>query len=223
MKWSNPLHYPLAVLTGGVALVIGARVVSLPMAIALPTSAAIAIGSAQLLGLRQPKFDNSPLAREFQAVQAAATDLASKAEILRQEAGKLLAGSSGQLDLLTEVEYACDRASELPHKIEQMAERLQGANSLLSVEELQRQLTEVQVREQRSTDTAKEQLAQLTASLQRNIELAKHGDDTRQAQIVSLSTLIADSAGALQTLQNRLRTANLEDATQLVELRCIYR
>ncbi|NJL00675.1 MAG: hypothetical protein HC838_09455 [Spirulinaceae cyanobacterium RM2_2_10] len=221
MNWSNPLHHPLAILAGGIVLVVSVRLLALPSAIALPASAAIAIGGAQLLGWRQPQRAKTLLASELQVLQAVARDLAAKAESLRQEASRLLASGSGQLELLTAVEYVCDRAQELPEKVAKMTERLQDNDSLLSITALQQQLLEVQARQQRSTGAAQQQLVQLAASLQRNIELAQQGEDARQAQAIALSTLMTDSAGALQTLQNRLRTANLADATALVELRSL--
>ncbi|MDY7024669.1 MAG: hypothetical protein SWJ54_25535, partial [Cyanobacteriota bacterium] len=65
----------------------------------------------------------------------------------------------------------------------------------------------------------RQNLEQLAASLQQNIELAKTGQDTRQAKIISLSTLIQNSAGVLQQLQNKLRIADLNDSEDIQELR----
>ena len=41
------------------------------------------------------------------------------------------------------------------------------------------------------------------------------------AQVVSLATLIQDTAGVLQELQNKLREADLNDSTQTLELRSL--
>ncbi|MEL7315783.1 MAG: hypothetical protein AAFN08_12605, partial [Cyanobacteria bacterium J06559_3] len=70
-----------------------------------------------------------------------------------------------------------------------------------------------------STGAAKAQWSRLVASLQRNIELAQQGEDAREAQVVSLSTLIVDAGGVLQQLQNKLRSADLSSDRQTDELR----
>ena len=221
MKLANPLHYPLAVLAGGIVLVVSVRLVNLPHTIMLPVAAAIATAGAAVLKTQEPETphaDNPSLARELLSVKQQAQSLAEKAHSLRAES-ELMLTSSTQLDLLTTVQYTCDRAQELPGKIDQLTRRFQGANSLLSVAELQKQLGEVELKQQRSSGIARQQLDQLAASLERNLALARQGEDARQAQIISLSTLISDSAGVLQQLQNRLRTSNLEDSAQLQELR----
>ena len=61
MKLVNPLHYPLAVLIGGIALVAGVRLVQLPVLVMVPTSMAIATGLAVPLAKRntsQIQIDN---------------------------------------------------------------------------------------------------------------------------------------------------------------------
>jgi hypothetical protein len=55
--------------------------------------------------------------------------------------------------------------------------------------------------------------------LLRNIQLARQGQDARQAQVVSLSTMILDAGGVLQQVQNKLRTADLNNSDQVMELR----
>lgn len=219
---ANPLHYPLAVLAGAIALVIGVRVARLPSIVMLPAAAAIATAGAMVLKSQEPErlLDNPELERELQAVRTSAKALVDRANILRLEAAKLLT-SADQIDLLAAVQYACDRAVELPAKIDQLARRMQGADSLLSVDELQRQLAQVQTQLQSSSGVAREQRGKLAASLRRNIQLARQGQDARQAQVASLSTLILDSAGVLQAMQNRLRTANLADVAQILELRSL--
>ncbi len=223
MKLVNPLLYPLAVLAGGTTLVIGVRLARLPSVVMLPTSILVATASASWLKSREPEtlhLDNSQLAKELQAVYDSAKFLAQQATSLRLEALKLLTDSS-QLELLAIVQYACDRAVELPSKIDQLSRRLGGSDSLLSVSDLQEQLTQVQNKLQSSSGIATEHLNQLATSLQRNIKLAQQGQDARQAQVVSLSTFIQDTAGVLQELQNKLRGANLNDPSVTLELRSL--
>lgn len=105
-----------------------------------------------------------------------------------------------------------------PH-IEQIAQRLPESESLLSINELQQQLLEVKSKIRSSFGVSRKQLEQLQASLERNIELAQQGQDTRQAKLTSLYTVIQDSAGVLQQLQNKLRTADLTNSEELIELR----
>lgn len=219
---ANPLHYPLAVLAGAIALVIGVRFARLPSVVMLPAAAAIATAGAMVIRSQEPKrlLDNPELERELQAVRASAKALAERANALQLEAARLLT-SADQIELLTAVQYACDWAVGLPAKVDQLARQMQGADSLLSVDELQRQLAQVQTQLQSSSGVARKQRTKLAASLRRNIQLARQGQDARQAQVASLATLILDSAGVLQAMLNRLRTANLADAAQTLELRSL--
>ncbi|HIK17804.1 MAG TPA: hypothetical protein IGS53_21290 [Leptolyngbyaceae cyanobacterium M33_DOE_097] len=215
MKLANPLNYPLAVLAGGILLVAGVRIVRLPAPVVVSLATAVAIGGATFLKSQEVEplnLDNPALERELLAVKQQAQDLAEKAADLRAEASRLLTNSN-QVDLLAAVQFACDRARELPTKIDELARRLHGANSLLSVANLQQQLHAAEARFQKTSDgVAREQLRQLTQSLERNIQLAQQGQDARQAQVLSLSRLIYDSAGVLQSMQNQLRTSDLADA-----------
>ncbi len=223
MKLVNPLLYPIAVLAGGITLVVGVRFARLPSVVMLPVAAAVITSGASWLKSREPEpcnLDSPELATQLQAVRTRARFLAEQASILRLEATKLLTDSFG-LELLATVEYACDRAVELPAKIEQLAKRLEGRDSLLSVSDLQQQLVEVQTKLRSSSGIAREHLTQLAQSLHRNIKLTQQGQDARQAQVVSLATVIEDAAGALQELQNKLRTADLTDSTQTTQLRSL--
>jgi len=223
MKPANPLYYPVAVLAGAIVLVVGVRIVSLPSVVALPVAAAVATAGAFFLKAREPEslgLDNPALEREFQEVKRQADRLVDMSRALRDEAAKLLVESS-QMDLLVMVQQACSLAEELPIKIAQLGRRLQAGSSLLEVEELQQQLTKVETKRRTSSGVAYQQLSKLAESLRRNIQLARQGEDARQAQVVSLSTLINDSAGVLQQLQNQLRVANLSDSAQMDELRSL--
>lgn len=222
MKLANPLYYPLAVLAGGVFLVVGVRLLGISHSIALPIAAAVATAGAAFMKGQEPESLglDPALEREFMAVQAQAKQLVEKSQELRTEAAKVLTAAN-QMDLLVAVENACTLTDTLPDKLSQMVRRFQGTESLLSVEELQRQLTEVQTRMKGSTGIAREQLSKLADSLRRNIQLAQEGQDARQAQMVSLSTLIIDAAGVLQKLQNQLRTANLENAEDMELLQAL--
>jgi hypothetical protein len=223
MKLTNPLNYPLAILTGGIVLFGGVRLLQLPNIIVLPAATAIAtVGAAMINTKKQntPNLQNPILVRELQAVKQQARAIAERAESLRSESETLLAGES-QLELLTRVHYTCDRALELPNKIEQLTQRLRGEDSLLSVKELEQQLIKVQAQQKNSSEIALEQLKKLEKSLQNNLNLAQQGKDSRQAQIISLSTLVTDFAGILQQLQNKLRTANLENSEEIREVKSL--
>jgi chromosome segregation ATPase len=89
------------------------------------------------------------------------------------------------------------------------------------VQDLQLQLNAATARRDTSHGIARDQLETLVNSLQQNVTLAHQGQDARQAQVISLSTLIADSAGVLQQMQNQLRSANLHDTQQSLELRSL--
>lgn len=223
MKLANPLYYPMPVLVGAIALIAGVRLAKLPNIVIVPMAAAIATVGAALRKSQEPEtlnLDNPQLESDLLAVQQQAKIVAEKSGELRSEASRLITQST-QLELLAAIQYACDRASELPPKVDQLARRMQGSDSLLSVGDLKKQLAGVDMKLRSSSGVVQEQLTRLAASLQRNIQLAREGQDARQAQVASLSTLILDSVGVLQELQNKLRSADLADAAQTVELRSL--
>ena len=221
MKLANPLQYPLAVLAGGIFLVGGVRLGRLPSVVAIPGAVAIAVAGATVLKSREPdtvELTNKAINREFQQVRQQAVALGTRADELNSEATKLLTASD-QIELLGVVQYACDRTQELPQKIDQLALRMEGNDALLSVSDLERQLKQAEVKVRNSKGVAQEQWGKLANSLKRNIALAQQGEDARQAQLANLSTLIAESGGVLQQLQNKLRTADLTSSIAADELR----
>ncbi|MEM7726554.1 MAG: hypothetical protein AAF208_09295 [Cyanobacteria bacterium P01_A01_bin.45] len=220
MKLANPLNYPIAVLIGGITLIVGIRFVRLPSVVMIPLSAGVATVGAVYFKSRKPEslgLENPQLERELQTVKERAINLAEKAQELRQEAGKLLTDAM-QMELLIAVQYGCDRVVELPSKINDLARRLHGKDSLLSVTDLQQQLSEVEIKIKSSSGIAKKNLSQLVQSLERNIQLARQGEDVRQAQVINLSQLVEDSAGILQQLQNQMRTVDLSNVEQVHRL-----
>lgn len=221
MKRANPLAYPLAVLAGGVFLVAGVRLIRLPSFIALPGAIAIATAGAAVLKGRKPEtlgLDNPNLEKELQQARQQVMQLVEQANGLKAESVDLLT-ETHQVELLGIVQYACDHIQDLPDKLEQLIKRLNSKGALLSVDDLQKQLREAEQKQRTSTGVAQAQWSRLVESLQRNIELAQQGEDTREAQVVSLSTLIVDAAGILQQLQNKLRSSDLTSDRQTDELR----
>lgn len=222
MKLVNPFDYPISILISGVILVAGIRFIGLPNLVVLPTTAIISVASATVLKSREPDAENSAnkeLKQELEVISELAKSLAKKANILRQEANQLLGGEGFQMDLLVTVQSVCNSAIELPQKIAEVSRKLPNNEVLLSVEDLQKQLLEVRNKQKSSSGVSKQYLQQLATSLQRNIELAKAGKDTRQAKIFSLHQMVQDSAGLLQQLENKLRTVNLNNSEEIQELR----
>jgi chromosome segregation ATPase len=227
MKWTNPLHNPAAVFLGCVILVLGVRlgkvssVIVVPVAIAMSTLSASLLKPAALKPSAARPVLNSALETELTAMRQQAQTLAQKAQKLSAEANQILS-TSPYLDLLGTVQFACERTGELPAKIDALALRLQGEDSILSVGELQNQLREVQDKLKTNPgEAAQAQLQKLADSLKRNIELTQQGQDARQAQVLSLSTLISESAGVLQTMKNQLRSLDLADTTQADQLQSL--
>lgn len=223
VKLVNPLYQPLAVLAGGIVLFGGVRIAKLPSLVMLPLSVGVATVGAGIMTSEssqaaKPKRRSPAVEQELGNLRTQANKLAQKAQSLKAEAQELLTQSL-QMELLGTLQYACDRTAELPQKIEAMAERLHGDDSILSVQELQQQRVTVQKKLAQSSGATYQQLQQLDQSLQRNISLAQQGQDARQAQLLSLSQLIAESAGVLQAMQNQLRRADLAEASQSAELK----
>lgn len=221
-KLANPLNYPLAVLAGAAVWVGGTRILGKtwqPAALGagIVLTEAIAIfrkrQEPQDFGLEDPALE-----RELQTARERAAVLAERAGELQTAATAQL-GSAGQVRLLAAVQFACDRACELPEKLAQLGQQLRGQDSLLSVKELQRQLEAAKRKRERVEGTvARDRLEELIASLENNIRLADLGRDTREAQAISLSKLVADSTALLQELQNQLRSANLDDEATIESL-----
>lgn len=224
MKLVNPLNYPLAVFIGGICLFLGVRIANLSSLIILPLSGSIVFISSNILAKKETEvetnIDNTALEKELNKAKNQAELLIKKSESLRLEAEKLLQDSS-QLDLLTTVQYTCDRALELPQKIENLSNRLHGGDSLLSVEELNKQLQDIQTKQKYSRGLALKQLKQLEKTLKNNIQLALEGQDAREAQVFSLVNIIIELSGILQNLQNKLRTSDLNNSDAIQELKML--
>jgi hypothetical protein len=229
MKWVNPLLYPLAILSAGIVLIGGTRLLRLPPVVIGPIAAGVALVGAMVLKGREPDYagiTDPDLARELRDVKTSAIGLQSRATALRLEAAKYLTHSA-QVDLLASMQMACDRALTFPAKVDELGNRLEQTDSILSVEELRSQLKEAQQslklaqaqqKHHGSSGIASQQLEDLITSLQRNLQLAQDGEDTRLAQVINLATVMQDLAGALQKLQNKLRLADVNNVQQLLEL-----
>lgn len=224
IKFANPFYYPVAVFVGGVILVAGVRLLKLPNMVILP--AAVAVTTLVSAGLKSQEPTEEELAQqllkqELQAIKSTAKILADKSQVLHQEAQQLLKSNSWQMDLLVAVQHACDRATQLPIKIEQLADKLPKTQSLLSVRELEQQLEEVNTKIAANSGIARDNFLKLADSLARNIDLARTGQDTLQAQILNLKILLQESAGLLQQLQNKLRNADLERGDDVLEIQTL--
>lgn len=223
VKLVNPLYYPVAVLVGGLTLFVGVRLGNLSSLVMIPVASGVAVGGASFLKSREGEvleLDNPALEREILTVKSSALALANQAQAMRLEAQKLLTDTF-HVELLTTVLMSCDRAVELPGKLDKLGVSLHHSNSLLSIETLQHQLTEVKTKLPASSGVAKRHLNQLAESLKRNIQLAQEGEDSRLARVINIATLIQDFAGVLQKLQTRLRTSDLTDSEQINGLQLI--
>lgn len=222
MKFINPLHYPIAVLIGSIVLFIGARFIQLPNIIILPVAIGIILVSAIYFQQREAKalnLENRELEREIKTVNNSALILASQAKEVLLEAAKILTDTF-QVDLLATLQISCGQVLEAPNKIDTFLRRLQNSKSLLSVQDLQQQLSEVE-RKILATGSNKRHLSELAESLRRNIKLAKEGRDTRLVQVYSVSTQIQNSAGILQQIQNQLVNLNTNDYQKNQELQLL--
>lgn len=221
VKITNPLNYPLAVLGGGICLFLGVRIMSLSSFLVIPASISFALITSTILAQKSSEnslnLENKSLENELRLAKKEAQVLITKSENLRLEAKNLLR-DSWQMDLLTAVEYVCDRTLELPQQIEDLTRKLSGGDSLLSVEELEKKLEEVKKKQKQSDGLALNQLRKMESSINNNIILAKRGQSARQAQVFALINLITESEGILQELQNKLRTSDLNNSQTLNDL-----
>ncbi|OCQ89349.1 hypothetical protein BCD64_26695 [Nostoc sp. MBR 210] len=223
VKLVNPLYYPVAVLVGGLTLFVGVRLGNLSSLVMLPVATGVTVAGASFCKSREGEvleLDNPALEREILAVKSSALALANQAQAMRLEVQKLLTDTF-HMELLTTVLISCDRAAELPAKLDKLGVSLHHTNSLLSIEALQQQLTEVKTKLPASSGVAKRHLNQLAESLKRNIQLAQEGEDSRLSRVINIATLIQDFAGILQKLQTKLRTSDLTDSEQINGLQLI--
>ena len=172
--------------------------------------------SGSLILAKSGETAQTSLLPEVQELITQAEELKDKAAQLRIEATDLLQGGT-QVELLGAVQYACDRASQLPTKFQLLSQQLNQSEVLLSEEKLQQQLRQVQQRIAQNPNNL--QLQDLARRLQRNIQLARQGENARQSQILSLSAMVLDASGVLQQLQTRLRTADLSSSVVASELK----
>jgi hypothetical protein len=218
---ANPLHYPLAILVAGLLLVISARILRLPAFLALPGAAIVAVAGATGLKRQEPEAPLPPgLARDLQTLSRQVESLSTQAEALRTEASQRLT-QADQMDGLVLVQDLCDRAQELPQRIAVLSNQVQDDRALLDREHLQQQLQEANARMKASTGAAREQWQKLSQGLSRNLELARQGQDARQAQVLNLTNLVVDAGGVLQQVQNQLRSADFKGVAELDGLRSL--
>lgn len=221
-KPTNPLNYPLAVLAGGIVMIIGGRFAQIPPALMIPIGVILATGGAVVLRSREPErlnLGDAVLEQEILQVKQSALALTSRAEALRQEAARILI-EPNQMDLLIAVQFACDRTVELPSRIDEIGRRMGGNQALLSVTDLERQLQQVMEKRRNLTSEAgRAQLYKVEESLRQNLEIAKEGQDSRQIQVANLIQWVTESGGILQQMQNKMRSmSSISEMNELQEL-----
>jgi len=219
----NPLHYPTAIFSAALVLVLGVRVWGLPRWLMVPVAVVMALGGSWLLReAQQPLFADPALTREIQQLRQQVNSLVQAAQKVQAEAARLLVDDP-DLDLLVAVQEVCQQVQSLPQAVDQRVQRLYQTDydAVLSVADLEKQLAQVRRQKRRVGPLAGAQLDRLEATLVRNIELAQRGQDTRLAQIAALVTLVQDTAGVLQQLQNQLRTFDIRNQQQLQQVRSL--
>ncbi|WAL59208.1 hypothetical protein [Thermocoleostomius sinensis] len=226
MKLANPLRSPLSIVVAGVALIAGVRLARIPIAVMIPVSAAMATAGATLRRSQEPKslnLNDPALEAELLMVHRQAQVLADGASHLRKEAHHVLT-ESAVADVLVTIQRVCDRAMELPAKIDQLAQRMQGNSVPLSIAEIQAQLAELETNQQTGSDGEAARLGKIAENLQRALQLTQEGQDARHVQVASLSALILEFLGVLQETQTKLRSNKVSTGSaesQVLELRSL--
>lgn len=223
MKWVNPLSQPLAVAGGALVLLGGVLVLAQPLWVMALASMLVAFGISNLMvefKKPPPALPPTPInfTPEQQALLEHARDLARRSSRLEKEAEVLLANTE-QLELFGAIRVACALAQELPTHIETALLQMGDGTSLLAEEPLLAKLREVDGRIVNSSGVAREQWLRLQTRLRENLELAREGKSAQEAQTAQLTGMIVEAEGVLQSLQNRIRSANLADANESLELR----
>jgi len=221
----NPLHHPTAIFGAALVLVVGVRLFALPRWLMLLVAVGIALGGSWVLHWRerqQSPLDDGALSREIRELRQQVGFLVQAAQKVQAQASRLLVDAP-DLDLLVAVQEVCNQVQTLPQAVDQRVQRLYQTrfDGVLSVEDLEKQLAQVRRQKRRVGQLAGAQLDQLEATLVRNIQYAQMGQDTCIAQVTALMTLIQNTAGILQQLQNQLRTFDIHNQQQLQELRSL--
>ncbi|WP_448379778.1 hypothetical protein [Gloeomargarita sp.] len=206
----NPLPYPTAIFGAALVLVVGVRVFWLPRWLMLVVALA---GSYLLYQRERQRFPlaDPALSREIRELRQQVAFLVQAARLLVD---------APDLDLLVAVQEVCQQVQNLPQAVEQRVQQLYQTDydAVLSVADLEKQLAQVRRQKQGVGQLAGAQLDQLAATLVRNLAYAQMGPDTRIAQITALVTLVPNTAGILQQLQNQLRTFDIQNQEQLHQL-----
>jgi hypothetical protein len=122
---------------------------------------------------------------------------------------------------VTAIQFTCDRAIELPDKLDRLAQHMQIQTSRVSIADMQAQLAAVEAQQQTIADNGVQTaLEKISESLRRALQLVQEGQDARQVQVASLSGLILDFLGLLQEVQIKLRATTQTEAAML-ELRSL--
>jgi vacuolar-type H+-ATPase subunit I/STV1 len=221
VKLTNPFDYPIAILVGGIVLVVGVRFWRVPNLVILPGAAIVATATALSLKSREPdpeKAELQDVERELTNLKASGRSVAEKAAAVRSEAGQLLGHDGDYLELLVRIEEVCSPIAEIPTRIEALGQRLPQNNSVLSLAELEADLHSAHALLVNATGVARQQAEELVESLEKNRELAKTGSSVNLAKLLNLRVILQNTAGILQELQNKIRLLNRPDLDRVREV-----
>ncbi len=193
----NPFDYPLAILAGGIILVTGVRLLQLNNYVVIPVSGAVTVGAAIFRDRQQQQklsLSNDPQ-QSLVIVASQAKRLAQLAAKLNTEAAKIL-NLDGELELLGQINYICDRLTELPKQLENDESR-----SLLSAGAIERELRTIEAKKDLK-------LQPLVTSLQRNLAMAREKQNLQIERRIAFVTILTEAQGSLQKVQNLLQQSS---------------
>jgi hypothetical protein len=214
----NPLHFPLAVLAGGVVLVVGVRATGLgvPISASAAVACSVAVGSLRRRSELEPQIKPGPDAEAaLEQAQASALDLGRRSQQLGQDASARLHGPD-EMETLAELQILCQRIQELPGRITTFARQLDSTGaSLVPVNRLRQRLAEEERRAKGASGVIQEQRRRLVSQLKANLDLARQGHDGREVRLLNLNLLLESASGELLALQGLLLQSRDAGATLL--------
>lgn len=199
--WPNPLDDPLAMTAAGLLLVVLARATGLGLPLAL-LSAALAAPALTMLRLqrrsRSERRRDRRISESVDGARQRAGQLAAQAELVRAEAMERFQDPD-HLEPLSLVQLCCERLSALPERIEERRPLLESTGeAILSADDLQTRLSrETQQLRREASPTLNRERQRLVQQMSRNLAVARHGIDRREARLLALATRLEQIEGGL--------------------------
>ena len=205
-----PLDHPLAVASGGAAMVVAVRWGGAPLPLGIGLGVAVSLAGAALGRRRRPasrslRRHDRRLNAGIEAALDRAAELVQQVEAIRGLALERFT-TAEQLEALGLVQLCCDRLAALPERLQRHRSLLESGGGVLPAPEiLARRLAEEEKRLRGEPEgPLHQQRRRLVEQLRHNLEAARLGFDEREARLLTLATGLEAVEGGLRHLRQRI-------------------